>query len=277
MFLITGAAGQLGNELRLLLGNRAFPIDIADLDLTEEKAVYDFFQNRFFDAIINCAAYTAVDLAESEWEKARLLNEIVPKTLARTGIPLLQISTDFVFDGIERRPYVETDETNPLSVYGATKRAGERAVLENASGAIILRTAWLYSSFGQKNFVRTMRQLGTRRESVSVVADQRGTPTDAADLARAIVALLPSLERDVKEVYHYSGEGDSSWNEFAAEIMRLSGIDCRVIPITTAEYPTPAKRPAYSVLSKEKIKREFGLTIPPWQESLAASLRNRSW
>lgn len=277
MFLITGAAGQLGSELRLLLKDRACGVDIAELDLTDEKAVADYFRVNRFDAIINCAAYTLVDQAESEVEAARTLNERVPLFLAATRLPILQISTDFVFDGRSRRPYRETDETNPLSVYGVTKRDGENAVLENAAGAIVLRTAWMYSPYGARNFVRTMRRLGRERETVSVVNDQFGSPTNAADLARVICALLPCLVLGVREIYHYSNEGVCTWCEFAAEIMRLSGLAATVLPIPAADYPSPAVRPAYSVLSKEKIKRDFGVSVPDWKESLAASLDRGDW
>lgn len=277
MFLITGARGQLGTELWHMLGERACGIDIDDLDLTDEKALYAFFRANRFDAIINCAGYTAVDQAQSQSEAARTLNERVPFYLAKTGVPILQISTDFVFDGALRCPYRESDETNPLSVYGVTKRDGEIAVLENAAGVIVLRTAWLYSPFGARNFVRTMRRLGRERDTVSVVNDQTGSPTNAADLAQAICTILPSLRSGIREIYHYSNEGVCTWCDFASEIMRLSGLGANVLPITTADYPTPAVRPAYSVLSKEKIKRDYGVCVPDWKESLANSLQRGDW
>lgn len=267
MFLIVGANGQLGNELRLLLKDRAVYADREELDITDREAVKRFFADHKFDAIVNCAAYTAVDKAESDVQTARKINVDGPFNLARTGVPMIHISTDYVFDGKGYRPYKETDETNPQSVYGQTKRESEKAVLDNASGAFIIRTAWLYSSFGN-NFVKTMRRLGAEKERLSVVFDQTGTPTYAADLAGVIVRALDDLAPGKKEIYHFSNEGVCSWYDFAVEIMRLSGLSCRVAPIESKDYPTPAKRPFYSVLNKEKIKRELGVEIRHWTEAL---------
>lgn len=182
-------------------------------------------------------------------------------------MPLLQVSTDYVFDGTGHRPYTESDEANPQSVYGVTKLAGEQAALEKASGCFVIRTAWLYSTFGN-NFVKTMRRLGAERDSLNVVFDQIGSPTYARDLAEAIVAALPKLKPGVKEIYHFSDEGVCSWYDFAVAIMALSGLKCVVKPIESKDYPTPAKRPFYSVLNKGKIKKDLGIEIRHWSESL---------
>lgn len=268
MFLVTGANGQLGSELKLLLQDRAVYVDRAELDITDEAAVQAYANKREWEAIINCAAHTAVDKAESEAELAAQINAKGPENLAKTGIPLIQVSTDYVFDGMNCRPYVETDETNPQTVYGQTKLAGERAVLEHANTAVILRTAWLYSTFGN-NFVKTMRKLGKERENLTVIFDQIGTPTYAKDLAQAIVDILPQLKPGMKEIYHYSNEGVCSWYDFATAIMAQSDLNCEVLPIESKDYPTPAKRPCYSVLNKAKIKNDFGLKINHWAVSLA--------
>lgn len=267
MFLVVGANGQLGNELRLILGDAAEYVDREQLDITDEKAVKVFVKPEKYAAIINCAAYTAVDKAEADAQLAEKINVDGPKNLAETGVPLVQVSTDYVFDGLGHRPYREDDETHPQSVYGVTKLAGEKAVLEKASGCFVIRTAWLYSTFGN-NFVKTMRRLGAERENLTVVFDQIGTPTYARDLAEAIVAMLPKLKTGVKEVYHFSNEGVCSWYDFAVEIMKLSGLKCKVKPIESKDYPTPAKRPFYSVLNKGKIKADFGLEIRHWSESV---------
>lgn len=275
MFLVTGSGGQLGNELRLRLGDKAHYVDRDELDITNAEAVKEFCASREYEAIINCAAYTAVDKAEEDAVAAELINVIGPKNLALSGLPLIHVSTDYVFDGESCRPYTETDRTNPQSVYGRTKLAGEEAVLENAETAIVIRTAWLYSQFGN-NFVKTMRRLGTERPELRVVFDQAGTPTYAGDLADAIVEILPQIKPGMKEVFHFSNEGVCSWYDFAREIMDLSGLVCKVVPIESKEYPTLAKRPAYSVLNKAKIKNTFGLSINHWKESLQSCLKNLS-
>ena len=210
MYLVTGANGQLGNELRLLLKDNALYVDKDQLDITDAEAVKGFVSANRFDAIINCAAYTAVDKAEADEKLAGDINARGPENLAKTGIPLIHISTDYVFDGTNCRPYVETDAANPQSVYGRTKLAGEQAVLENASAAVIIRTAWLYSEFGN-NFVKTMRRLGAEKAQLNVVFDQVGTPTYAADLAAAVVHILPRLRPGMKEIFHFSNEGVCSW------------------------------------------------------------------
>lgn len=268
MFLVVGSNGQLGNELKLLLQDKAVYVDKDELDITDKAAVEKFMSEHTFEAIINCAAYTAVDKAESDESLATLINVDGPRHLAETGVPLIHISTDYVFDGTGCRPYTEEDKPNPQTVYGRTKYAGEQAVMKAAKTAIIIRTAWLYSTFGN-NFVKTMRKLGAERESLNVVFDQVGTPTYAADLAKAIVTILPQVKTGIKEVYHFSNEGVCSWYDFALAIMAQSDLDCHVLPIESKDYPTPAKRPFYSVLNKAKIKRDFGLQINNWAISLA--------
>lgn len=275
MLLVTGADGQLGNELRLLLGDGAVYAGRAELDITDEKAVKAFFGERSFDFVINCAAYTAVDRAEDDAEAAEKVNAFGARNLARYGRRVVQISTDYVFDGTSCRPYREEDAPNPVSVYGKTKLAGEAAVLEEAESAVVIRTAWLYSSFGA-NFVKTMLRLGAERESLGVVFDQAGTPTCAADLASAVAAVIAQVRPGMKEVYHYSNEGVASWYDFACAIMEEAGLSCTVRPIESSEYPTKAVRPAYSVLNKAKIRRDFGLSIPHWRDGLRRMLKSAS-
>ena len=267
MFLVTGAHGQLGQELRLLLGDGAVYVGHRELDIADELAVKAFFAARTFDFVINCAACTAVDRAENDAEGAERVNALGPALLARYGRRIIQISTDYVFDGENSRPYREADEPRPLSVYGRTKLAGEKAVLAEAETAVVVRTSWLYSSFGS-NFVKTMRRLGTERKSIGVVFDQVGTPTYAADLAAAVVTMLPQVRKGVKNVYHFSNEGVACWYDFACAVMKESGLTCAVRPVESTEYPSRAVRPPYSVLNKAKIKRDFDLSIPHWLESL---------
>ena len=272
MFLVTGAGSQLGSELRLLLGEEAVYVGHGELDITDEEAVKAFFAGNSFDFVINCAAYTAVDKAEDDTEAAEKVNSLGPLYLARYGRRIVQISTDYVFDGTSCRPYTEKDAPNPVSVYGRTKLAGENAVLAGAECAVVIRTSWLYSSFGA-NFVKTMRRLGAERESLGVVFDQAGTPTYAADLAAAIVSMLPQIRPGMKEVYHFSNEGVTSWYDFAVAIMEESHLACAVRPIESSAYPTRAVRPAYSVLNKAKIRQDFGLTIPHWRDGLKRCVR----
>lgn len=272
MYLVTGSAGQLGNELKLILGEKAVYVDREELDICDEKAVSDFFAKNKFEAIINCAAYTAVDKAESDFDNALKVNSVGPSNLAKTGVPLVHISTDYVFDGSNFKPYVEEDKTSPTSVYGDTKLKGEQAVFEKASDVFVIRTSWLYSTFGN-NFVKTMLKYGKERGELNVIFDQVGTPTYAADLAQAIVEMLP-LIKGKKELYHFSNEGVCSWYDFAKAIMELSGIECKVNPIESKDYPTPVKRPFYSVLNKAKIKKDFGLAIPHWRDGLKKMLKN---
>ena len=272
MIVVTGANGQLGNELRLILKDKASYLDFDDLDITDMNAVEAFFDGKDVEAIINCAAYTAVDKAESDKELSYDVNVKGPLNLAKTGVSLVHISTDYVFDGESCRPYVESDETCPMSVYGETKLLGERAVFDNASSCFVIRTSWLYSAFGN-NFVKTMRKLGAEKESLNVVFDQIGTPTNARDLARTIVLMLPYL-KGKKELYHFSNEGVCSWYDFAKEIMDLAGLKCKVLPIEGRDYPTPAKRPFYSVLNKAKIKKDFEIEINHWKDSLREYFNN---
>ena len=269
--LITGANGQLGTELSKLLPD-AILTDVAELDITDLSAVQKFVQENAIETIVNCAAYTAVDKAEDDATLAERINVLGPENLAKAGCKIVHISTDYVFDGKGYRPYTPEDETNPISVYGKTKRAGELAVLQNAKEAVIIRTAWLYSPYGN-NFVKTMRRLGAEKESVSVVADQIGTPTYAGDLAEAIVKILPQISEATRGVYHFTNEGVCSWYDFAVEIMNQSGLSCQVNPIPSSAYPTKATRPFYSVLDKSKIKQTFNLSIQHWQKGLEKCLK----
>ena len=272
--LITGCNGQLGNELQLLEAkyqqHTFFNTDVNELDITNQLAVDDYVFRNQIDCVINCAAYTAVDKAEEQKELCTTLNTVAPSYLAaaveKRGGCMIQISTDYVFDGTHSTPYVETDTPAPNSVYGCTKLAGELGVTKFCKKSIVIRTAWLYSTFGN-NFVKTMLRLGRERKELGVVADQIGSPTYAADLAAAIITIV---EKGVKPgVYHYTNEGVASWYDFTKAIHRMAGIkDCNVKPIHTSDYPTAATRPAYSVLDKKKITDDYQLTIPHWEEAL---------
>lgn len=269
--LITGCNGQLGMELSKLLP-AAIQTNRANLDITDSDAVQAFVREKNIDTIINCAAYTAVDRAEDEPEVAEKVNALGPQNLAKSGAKIIHISTDYVFDGTSYKPYETEDKTNPISVYGKTKLDGEKAVLKYASKAVIIRTAWLYSSHGD-NFVKKICQLAAKRDEIKVVYDQIGTPTFAEDLAKTIVSILPQLNWIDKKIYHFTNEGVCSWYDFATAIVELSKLTCKVNPIQSSEYPTKAPRPYYSVLSKEKIKRSFELKISHWKESLAKCLK----
>ena len=274
--LITGSYGQLGSEIRTLCSKKAEQhhfifTDVDTLDICNETSVSDFFAANKIDLVVNCAAYTAVDKAESDTDKCRQINSLSVRNLMsaakRHGVRIIHISTDYVFDGTAHKPYVETDRINPQSVYGSTKAEGEAVLLDNyADDSIIIRTSWLYSTFGN-NFVKTMLRLGKEREELSVVFDQVGSPTNAADLAEAILSIVCS-DRFEGGVYHYSNEGVCSWYDFAKAIFEFAHIDCRVLPIESSQYPTPAKRPHYSVLNKAKIKSVYGIHIPYWRDSL---------
>ncbi len=272
MFLVTGCNGQLGTALQSLLKDKAIYIDKEELDLTNEEEVKNFFINHDFEFVINCAAYTAVDKAELDKDNAFKVNALAPLYLAKYGKNIIHISTDYVFDGKFNKPYKEEEPTLPTSIYGKTKREGEINVLDNAKTAIIIRTAWLYSPHGS-NFVKTMRKLGAERESLNIVFDQVGTPTNAYDLANAIVSILPQIKNGEKEIFHYTNEGVCSWYDFALEIMEQSHLKCQLTPIESKDYPTPAPRPHYSVLNKQKIKQRFKITIPHWKESLKQCLK----
>ena len=277
--LLTGCNGQLGNEIQLLEKDygqhRFFNTDVAELDITNQLAVADFVGRNEIDGIINCAAYTAVDKAEDNKELCTTLNTVAPAYLAaaveKRGGWIVQVSTDYVFNGKAHKPYVETDTPSPDSVYGSTKLAGELGVQKFCKRAMVIRTAWLYSTFGN-NFVKTMIRLGKERAELGVVFDQIGTPTYAADLASAIMTAIN--KGIVPGVYHFSNEGVISWYDFTKAIHRIAGItSCHVRPLHTAEYPTPANRPAYSVLDKTKIKQTYGIEIPYWEESLEKCIK----
>lgn len=273
--LITGANGQLGNEMRLLAGENEgynyFFTDVAELDICDERAVMDFVACHQIDIIVNCAAYTAVDKAEDNQELCNRLNSVAPGFLAkavatRNGY-LVQVSTDYVFDGTAYIPYKEDQPTCPNSVYGVTKLAGEKEALKYCSNTMVIRTAWLYSTFGN-NFVKTMIRLGKEKESLGVIFDQIGTPTYARDLASVIFAAIN--KGIVPGIYHFSNEGVCSWYDFTKAIHRLAGITaCHVKPLHTEDYPTKAVRPHYSVLDKTKIKETYGVEVPYWMDSLA--------
>lgn len=278
--LITGCNGQLGSEIRLLENNYPqytfFNTDKDELDITNQLAVNDFINRHEIDGVVNCAAYTAVDKAETNQKLCTALNTEAPAYLAaaidKRGGWIVQVSTDYVFNGKKFTPYIETDTPCPDSVYGSTKLAGEFGVGKFCKRAMIIRTAWLYSTFGN-NFVKTMLRLGSEREEIGVVFDQIGTPTYAHNLA---VTILTAVENGVKPgVYHYSNEGVCSWYDFTKAIHRIAGItSCHVKPLHTAEYPTAAKRPAYSVLDKTKIKETYGMEIPYWEDSLAKCIKS---
>ena len=268
--LVTGSSGQLGTELKKLLPGAVFT-DAAELDITDAGAVQAFARDNQIETIVNCAAYTAVDKAEDEEDLAYRINAVGPENLAKTGCRLVHISTDYVFNGESSVPYEPSHETAPLSAYGRTKLAGERMVLKNNSRAVIIRTAWMYSSHGN-NFVKTMRRLGENRDCVRVVNDQIGAPTFAGDLAAAILAIIPRINEETAGVYHYTGEGVCSWYDFAREIMDLSGCSCKVYPISSAEYPARARRPRYSALDNSLIKKVFNIEIPYRKESLKKCL-----
>ena len=272
MFLVVGANGQLGNELRLLLKEKAVYVDKDELDITDKNAVEKFFAENSFEAIVNCAAYTAVDKAESDEDLAAKINVDGPRNLAMTGAKIIHISTDYVFDGTGHLPYTEDDDPAPTSAYGRTKLAGEWQILDNARIGVVIRTAWLYSPYGN-NFVKTMRKLGSEKDELNVVVDQIGTPTYAADLAKAIVKIIPQMNERNKGIYHFTNEGVCSWYDFATEIMAMSGLNCKVNAIPSSAYPTKAKRPHYSVLSKQKIKQTFGVEIEHWRKGLEQCLK----
>lgn len=273
--LVTGCNGQLGNEIQLLeKGNGKhvfFNTDVNELDITDENAINAFVDANNIDGIINCAAYTAVDKAESNEALCHTLNATAPGYLAaamgKRGGWMVQVSTDYVFDGTKHTPYSETDPTCPDSVYGRTKLEGEQLVRQHCERAMIVRTAWLYSIFGN-NFVKTMIRLGKEKTELGVIFDQIGTPTYARDLA---VAIMTAVEKGIIHgIYHFSNEGVTSWYDFTKAIHRIAGISgCHVRPIHTEEYPTPARRPHYSVLDKTKIKATYNIEVPYWEESLA--------
>ncbi len=278
--LVTGFNGQVGSELQALQEKYNYTFFFTDknsLDITNKEVIANFIKENSIDIIINTAAYTAVDKAEEDKKNADKVNHLATRYLAEiakeNSIKLLHISTDYVFKGENFKPYTEDDITNPNGVYGATKLLGEQAMQSvNPKNSIIIRTSWVYSSFGA-NFVKTMLRLGKDRDTLGVIFDQVGTPTYARDLAKVLLDIVPNLTNKTVEIYNYSNEGVLSWYDFAKEIMRMAKIDCEIKPIETKEYPTPAKRPHYSLLNKSKIKEKFNLTIPFWKDSLDVCLK----
>ncbi|MGL4293919.1 MAG: dTDP-4-dehydrorhamnose reductase [Bacteroidales bacterium] len=278
--LVTGSNGQLGSEIRAM--SEQFPqlmfyfTDLNDLDICNQEAIRLFLQDKPLDYIINCAAYTAVDKAETDCVTCSAVNADAPVNLAEAarikGARMIHVSTDYVYSGNSCRPYRESDPTAPVSVYGITKLEGEKRLFEECSEALVLRTSWLYSGFGN-NFVKTMMRLGRERDSLGVIFDQVGTPTYARDLASVILRIIAE-ERFQNGIYNFSNEGVCSWYDFALKIHQLAGISgCHVRPLQTEEYPTPAKRPYYSVMDKKKFRDTFEIEIPHWEESLRECVR----
>ena len=279
--LVTGADGQLGSELQALAhlypNYTFFYTDKDTLDITDKNAIAHFCRENTVDAILNCAAHTAVDKAETEQtELCNAINHLAVDYLSAVAknqnIRLIHVSTDYVFDGKNHKAFKETDVVNPINVYGKTKSLGEKAMLKNnPENSIIIRTSWVYSSFGN-NFVKTMLKLAQSRDTLTIIADQIGSPTYANDLAKAILEILPKINTKEVEVYHYSNEGVCSWYDFAYEIFSQTQTDCQVLPIATKDYPTPAPRPLFSLMNKSKIKDHFGISIPHWKAALSACL-----
>lgn len=278
--LVTGSMGQLGSEIKELSSNYNYNFFFTtrdDIDITSKDSIKEFCQTNSINIIINCAAYTAVDKAQSDIENADLVNRKAVKKLALVSkeldIKLIHISTDYVFDGKNFKPYVEEFQTNPQSIYGKTKLDGENELLDiNPLNSIIIRTSWVYSYYGN-NFVKTMLRLGKEKEELGVIFDQIGTPTYAKDLAITILNIIPQIENSKVEIYNYSNEGVLSWYDFAKEIMKMAKLNCKINPIETYQYPTPAKRPHFSLLNKSKIKSKFNLEIPYWKDGLDDCLK----
>jgi dTDP-4-dehydrorhamnose reductase len=282
--LITGSNGQLGSEIKDLASDyenlECIFKDLPELDICDKETLATIITDQNINAVINCAAYTAVDKAEEEALIAQKVNSVgvlnLANALKKVDGKLIHISTDYVFDGNHSQPYKESDPVSPIGVYGETKRAGELTVLNSSIDGIVIRTSWLYSAYGN-NFVKTMLRLGNNKKSIKVVFDQLGTPTYARDLAKTCLDILSDADlTDISKkgsLYHYSNEGVTSWYDFAIAIMEISNIDCKVIPIETKDYPTQAIRPLYSVLDKSKIKSDFRLTIPHWRDSLANCIK----
>lgn len=278
--LVTGANGQLGSTFRAIASeypNHDFHFfGSKELDITNSNSIKDAFDSVQPEIVVNCAAYTAVDQAEDEPEKAFAVNAEGVKNLVNacetSSIPLIHISTDYVFDGTNHKPYVETDPVNPIGVYGKSKRAGEEAILKSDISALIIRTSWVYSEFGN-NFVKTILRLGKERYELNVIFDQVGSPTNTYDLARAILVAIDQKDKwqGKQEIFHFSNEGLCSWYDFALTIFEIAGIECEVNPILTKGYPTKAERPHYSVLDKTAFKTYFTFQIPNWRESILNS------
>ena len=279
--LVTGSNGQVGSEIKGLSSEYNYNFLFTDrdsLDITDKKKIEELVDENNTNVIINCAAYTAVDKAEEEREIAELINYKAVKYLAEISkeknIKLIHISTDYVFDGRNFKPYNEEDIPNPTTIYGQSKLYGEESIIKiNPMNSIIIRTSWVYSIYGN-NFVKTMLKLGKDRDELGVIFDQVGTPTYAKDLAKTIIDIIPQIENKSVEIYHYSNEGAISWYDFSKEIMKLSKIECQINPIETKDYPTLAVRPYYSVLNKLKIKNKYSIKIPYWKDSLVICLNN---
>jgi dTDP-4-dehydrorhamnose reductase len=288
--LVTGKNGQLGRSIQKLVNtdtkidnnqnsNEFIFVGREELDLSSESGISHYFDSSDkFDIIINCAAYTAVDKAEEEQDLANQVNHLAVKQLAQIAknqqAKLIHISTDYVFDGESDKPYIETDKTNPINIYGKTKLAGEKALQAvMTTNAIIIRTSWVYSEYGN-NFVKAMLRLGKERDELSVVSDQIGSPTYATDLAEVILKIIDSKEfrkaNQTTQIYHYSNDGEISWYDFTKEIFKLAKIDCKVSPITTEQYPTPAKRPKNTLMNKDKIAKAFSADTSDWKMPLSA-------
>lgn len=277
--MVTGAYGQLGSSLSELSaqfsGLQLILTDFDSLDITDRDSVVGYVESNRPDFLVNCAAYTAVDKAETDMESAFRLNALGPENLAiacrQIGARLIHVSTDYVFDGKNNRPYSEEDLPNPQGVYGSTKLEGEKLVMKQLPESVIIRTSWLYSSYGH-NFVKTMIRLGSEKDSLNVVYDQTGTPTYAGDLALTILKVISQSAKNPdywkSGIYHYSNLGVCSWYDFAVEIHKMAGISCRVTPVLSAAFQTVAKRPSYSVLDKSKIQTVYGIEIPYWRDSL---------
>ncbi|MCT7639707.1 dTDP-4-dehydrorhamnose reductase [Aliarcobacter butzleri] len=278
--LVTGSKGQLGSEIKGLSSNYSYNFFFTDrlnIDITNKDNIKDFCQTNNINVIINCAAYTAVDKAESDTENADLVNRKAVKKLAivssELNIKLIHISTDYVFDGRNFKPYKEEFQTSPQGVYGKTKLEGELELINiNPKNSLIIRTSWVYSYYGN-NFVKTMLRLGKEKDSLGVVFDQIGTPTYALDLAKIILDIIPQIENEKVEIVNFSNEGVVSWYDFAKEIMKMAKIDCKINPIESFQYPTPAVRPHFSVLNKAKIKAMFNVEIPYWKDGLDDCLK----
>ena len=278
--LVTGSMGQLGSEIKELSSNYNYNFFFTtrdDIDITSKDSIKEFCQTNSINVIINCAAYTAVDKAQSDIENADLVNRKAVKKLSiiakELNIKLIHISTDYVFDGKNFKPYVEEFQTNPQSIYGKTKLDGENEIRDiNPLNSIIIRTSWVYSYYGN-NFVKTMLRLGKEKEELGVIFDQVGTPTYAKDLAITILDIVPQIENSKVEIYNYSNEGVLSWYDFAKEIMKMAKLNCKVKAIETYQYPTPAKRPHFSLLNKSKIKQKFNIEIPYWKDGLDDCLK----
>ena len=289
LILVTGGSGQLAKSIQsLVIKNKTnhdfIFISRSELDLADLQSVRSYFNKNKFDLIINCAAYTKVDKAETDQEQANLVNHLAVEKISeiakKNNTRLIHISTDFVFDGNQSKPYLENDSTSPLNIYGATKLAGENAILSIMKfNAIIIRTSWVYSEYGN-NFVDTILRLTKKKKELHIVSDQIGSPTFATDLAQVILFIVTSEKLNSKnlatEVYHYSNEGKCSWYDFTKEIVNISGLKCNIKPINTKDYPAQAERPKYVVMSKKKIIQEFDIKINSWQDSLKHCITNLS-